>query len=45
MTQADERTAVKGQQKPKQLQKKAAQKTLKEKRSAKRAKKKSGGSF
>jgi hypothetical protein len=36
---------VKGQQKPKQLQKKAAHKTLKEKRAAKRDKKKSGGSF
>jgi hypothetical protein len=31
---------MKGSQKPKQLQKKAAQKTLKEKRAAKKAKKK-----
>jgi len=43
--QADERSLVKGQQKPKQLAKKAAQKTLKEKRQEKKAKKKAGGSF
>jgi len=35
---------MKGQQKPKKLGKKVAQKSLKEKRNAKRAKKKSGGS-
>ena len=43
--QADERSLVKGQQKPKQLAKKTAQKTLKEKRQEKKAKKKAGGSF
>ena len=43
--QADERSLVKGQQKPKQLAKKAAQKTLKEKRQEKKAKKKAGGAF
>ena len=36
---------VKGQQKPKQLSKKAPQKTLKEKRQEKKAKKKAGGGF
>ena len=36
---------VKGQQKPKQLAKKAPQKTLKEKRQEKKAKKKAGGGF
>jgi hypothetical protein len=41
---ASYREDVKGQQKPKQLQKKAAQKTLKEKRAAKRDKKRPGGS-
>jgi hypothetical protein len=35
--------AMKGQQKPKQLAKKAPQKTLKEQRAAKKAKKKTGG--
>ena len=34
---------MKGSEKPKKLQKKAPQKTLKEKRSAKKAKKKSSG--
>jgi hypothetical protein len=34
---------MKGAAKPKKLQKKVAQKSLKEKRSAKKAKKKSGG--
>ena len=43
--QAEERSPVKGQQKPKQLAKKAAQKTLKEKRQEKKAKKKAGGAF
>jgi hypothetical protein len=43
--QADERSPVKGQQKPKQLAKKAPQKTLKEKRQEKKAKKKAGGAF
>jgi hypothetical protein len=43
--QADERSLVKGQQKPKQLAKKAPQKTLKEKRQEKKAKKKAGGAF
>ena len=43
--QADERSPVKGQQKPKQLAKKAPQKTLKEKRQEKKAKKKDGGAF
>jgi hypothetical protein len=43
--QAEERSLVKGQQKPKQLAKKAAQKTLKEKRQEKKAKKKAGGGF
>jgi hypothetical protein len=43
--QADERSLVKGQQKPKQLAKKAPQKTLKEKRQEKKAKKKTGGGF
>jgi len=36
-------SAMKGQQKPKQLAKKAPQKTLKEQRAAKKAKKKTGG--
>jgi hypothetical protein len=35
---------LKGQQKPKQLQKKTAQKSLKEKRAAKKAKKQQGTS-
>jgi hypothetical protein len=43
--QADERSLVKGQQKPKQLAKKAAQMTMKEKRQEKKAKKKAGGAF
>jgi hypothetical protein len=43
--QAEERSPVKGQQKPKQLAKKAAQKTLKEKRHEKKAKKKAGSGF
>jgi hypothetical protein len=43
--QADERSPVKGQQKPKQLAKKAPQKTLKEKRQEKNAKKKAGRTF
>ena len=43
--QADERSPLKGQQKPKQLAKKAPQKTLKEKRQEKNAKKKAGGGF
>jgi hypothetical protein len=43
--QADERSLVKGQQKPKQLAKKVPQKTLKEKRQEKKAKKKAGGGF
>ena len=43
--QADERSPVKGQQKPKQLAKKAPQKTLKEKRHEKNAKKKAGRTF
>jgi hypothetical protein len=43
--QADERSLVKGQQKPKQLAKKVPQKTLKEKRQEKKAKKKAGGAF
>jgi hypothetical protein len=34
----DRRTSMKGSEKPKKLQKKAAQKTLKEKRSEKKAK-------
>jgi hypothetical protein len=36
---------MKGQQKPKQLAKKAPQKSLKEKRNAKKAKKKGNASF
>ena len=45
LDRTDERSLVKGKQKPKQLAKKAPQKTLKEKRQEKKAKKKAGGAF